>query len=110
MRQKAVIISSGLPHSTPVSSNLKKSTPNCYYYLQRSVTPDWTGNRTNSETDTQKGADSAKNCGHKSLDSVFISNWASGLLPDCDGALTGEDDGWSLYEEVVLYPHVRRLT
>ncbi len=36
-----------------------------------------------------------------------IHTWT--VLPDCDGALTGEDDRWGLYEEVVLYPHVDRL-
>jgi hypothetical protein len=42
-RQTAIIISSGLLHLTQEVQILKKCSPNCQYYLQRAVTPDWMG-------------------------------------------------------------------
>jgi hypothetical protein len=40
--QTAIIDSSGLSHPTQ-KIPIEKSVPNCHYYLQRAVTPDWMG-------------------------------------------------------------------
>jgi hypothetical protein len=42
VRQTAIIVSKGC-HTQPRKFKLKKSLPNCHYYLQNAVTPDWMG-------------------------------------------------------------------
>jgi hypothetical protein len=41
-RKTAIIVSSRLSHPAQ-EDQIQKSAPNCHYYLQRAVTPDWMG-------------------------------------------------------------------